>query len=146
MCWTETSQCGSSNSAGATIGGSTLLHRRPDDQLKLPLSTKPPLQEVANYDSLRPGATVGCRDILAEIKANHDANTAESLARNMSLIHELNSNISKARNFVLVALLKIVHQCPMHSYALQVVGLYNDVSSDFQQYMEKRRQGSPMSS
>lgn len=35
------------------------------------------------------------RAILAEIKANHERNTAESLASNCELIKELNNNIAK---------------------------------------------------
>ena len=36
-----------------------------------------------------------CRILINEINANHEARTPEGLARNVMLIRELNSNVSK---------------------------------------------------
>ena len=40
----------------------------------------------------------GCRILINEINANHEARTPEGLARNVVLIKELNSNVSKVSN------------------------------------------------
>ena len=41
---------------------------------------------------------LGCRILINEINANHEARTPEGLARNVVLIKELNSNVSKVSN------------------------------------------------
>ncbi len=45
----------------------------------------------------RHGHPRSCRRIIKEIKANHEAQTPEALARNCVLIRELNTNISAVR-------------------------------------------------
>ena len=41
---------------------------------------------------------LGCRILINEINANHEARTPEGLARNVVLIKELNSNVLKVSN------------------------------------------------
>lgn len=43
-----------------------------------------------------------CRFLINEINANHEARTPEGLARNVVLIKELNSNVSKVKYFPFV--------------------------------------------
>ena len=43
---------------------------------------------------------LGCRILINEINANHEARTPEGLARNVVLIKELNSNVSKVSNTI----------------------------------------------
>lgn len=44
-----------------------------------------------------PASFCPCRRLIKEIKANHEAQTPEALARNCVLIRELNTNISAVR-------------------------------------------------
>ena len=52
----------------------------------------------------------GCRILINEINANHEARTPEGLARNVVLIKELNSNVSKVGRLFLPVLAFAVSQ------------------------------------